>query len=435
MNFLKLKHYDYEEEKRMSFASKAKYVTGALLCAGLVVFGLCSSMLVENVPAGKYIVKQSAISGKLEVWDEPGWKAQLFGQLTSYDRSNQLWFSATKDGQKLAPEYDRSMPIRFSDGGRAKISGSIRYSLPSGKQLEELHKTYRNANAIHNDLIVPMVQKAINLAGPSMTSKESAAAKRNELLAVIEDQITNGAYRTVTEKRVIEDFDGTKKTVDVVIPMKDVKAPNGIARVEESPAAKYGIVFSSFAINDIIYEDRVDKAIQKQYELEMEVQTAMAAARTAEQDRKTAEAAGEANKTKAEWAEKTEAAKQIVQAERDKEMAVITANRELEVAKLQKEQASQIKQATILKAEGEAKAQELIAQARKKMMEADNALQAKLDAWVQVNQAYAEAIKEVKLPQIIMSSDGRANASSATDILDMIKVKTAKDIALDVSVK
>ena len=167
----------------------------------------------------------------------------------------------------------------------------------------------------------------------------------------------------------------------------------------------------------------------------MEVQTAMAAARTAEQDRKTAEAAGEANKTKAEWAEKTEAAKQIVQAERDKEMAVITANRELEVAKLQKEQASQIKQATILKAEGEAKAQELIAQARKKMMEADNALQAKLDAWVQVNQAYAEAIKEVKLPQIIMTSDGKANTSSATDILDMIKVKTAKDIALDVSVK
>ena len=117
------------------------------------------------------------------------------------------------------------MPIRFSDGGRAKISGSIRYSLPSGKQLR-IHKTYRNANAIHNDLIVPMVQKAINLAGPSSTSKESAAAKRNELLAVIEDQITNGAYRTVTEKRVIEDFDGTKKTVDVVIPMRDIKAPD-----------------------------------------------------------------------------------------------------------------------------------------------------------------------------------------------------------------
>ena len=431
----KQKQFNYEEEK-MSFASKAKIAAGITLGICLVVAAICSSLLIENVPAGKYVVKQSVVSGDLEVWDTPGLKWQGLGQLTYYDISRQLWFSATKDGSKLPPELDRSILTRFSDGGNARISGSIRYSLPKGDKLLALHKTYRSADSIHTELIIPMVQKSVTLTGPSMTSKESAAAKRNELLAVIEDQITNGAYRTVIEKRIIEDLDGSKKSVDVNVPLKDSNAPNGIGRVEESPAAKYGIVFSSFAINDIIYEARVQAAIEKQYELEMEVQTAMAAARTAEQDRKTAEATGEANKTRAEWAEKTEAARQIVQAERDREMAVITANRELEVAKLQKEQADQIKQAAILKAEGEAKAQELMAAARKKMMEADNALQAKLDAYVKINEAYAQAISQIKLPQVVMTSDGsKSGSNSAMDILDMIKVKTAKDIALDTTVK
>jgi regulator of protease activity HflC (stomatin/prohibitin superfamily) len=117
-------------------------------------------------------------------------------------------------------------------------------------------------------------------------------------------------------------------------------------------------------------------------------------------------------------------------------MAIITANRELEVAKLQKEQADQIKQAAILKAEGEAKAQELMAQARKKLMEADNALQAKLDAYVEVNRAYADAISKIHLPNVVMTSDGKNSGSNAAmDILDLIKVKTAKDLALDTTVR
>ena len=418
--------------EKMSFASKAKIITGSILLIGVIVIAACSSLIVENVPAGRYVVKQAAISGDLEVWNEPGWHAQNFGDLTYYDISNQLWFSATKDGVALEGENNKAMPIRFSDGGKAKISGSIRYSLPAGEKLIALHRTYRSAQAIHTDLIFPMIQKAITLAGPSMTSKESAAAKRNDLLAIIEDQITYGAYRTTTEKRVIEDLDGSRKTVDIMVPMKDPNAPNGIARVEESPAAKYGIVFSSFAINDVIYDDDVDAAIRKQYDLEMQIQTSMAAARTAEQDRKTAEAAGEAAKTRAEWAEKTEAAKMIVQADRDKQMAIIQAQKNLEVAELAKKEADELKQAMILKAEGEAKAQELMADARKKLMEADGALEKKLEAYVEANRVWATAVANIKLPSVIMS--GSETSSNGLELIDILKVKLAKDLSLDPSI-
>ena len=158
----------------------------------------------------------------------------------------------------------------------------------------------------------------------------------------------------------------------------------------------------------------------------------MAAARTAEQDRKTAEAAGEAAKTRAEWAEKTEAAKMIVQADRDKQMAIIQAQKNLEVAELAKKEADELKQAMILKAEGEAKAQELMADARKKLMEADGALEKKLEAYVEANRVWATAVANIKLPSVIMS--GSETSSNGLELIDILKVKLAKDLSLDPSI-
>lgn len=446
-----MKRYSDEEISVTRFLTWKRSI-GILIVFCVILCAAFSSWIFENVKAGQYMVKQAAVTGELTVWDTPGWKLQMCGDLTAYDISNQLWFSNTKNGVMLPPDKDRSMPIRFADGGKARISGSIRYSLPTGEKLIELHRKYKNCSTIETELVFPMIQKSIVLAGPTMTSKESAATKRNDLLAIIEDQITNGAYKTVVEKKLVKDIDGTSKVVETLVPLKDPEAPNGIARVEESPAKKYGIVFSSFAINDIIYDANVDEAIAKQYRLEMDIQTAMAAARTAEQERKTAEAAGEAEKTKAEWAERKKAAQVIVQAERDKQEALIKANKELEttrinvlrekeaaiiqaqkeleVATLQKQKAEEIKQATILKAEGDAKALELEAQARKKIMEADNALQAKLDAFVKINEGYANAISKIRLPSVVMSSDGKMN-NAANDLIDMLKVKTAHELSLD----
>ncbi len=68
-------------------------------------------------------------------------------------------------------------------------------------------------------------------------------------------------------------------------------------------------------------------------------------------------------------------------------------------------------------------------------MEADGALSKKLEAYVQVNAAYAEAIKSHQgswVPTIVMGGgSGTQTGSSANDLVSLLMVKTAADLGLD----
>jgi len=81
------------------------------------------------------------------------------------------------------------------------------------------------------------------------------------------------------------------------------------------------------------------------------------------------------------------------------------------------------KQKDILEGEGEAAKKRLI-------MQADGALERKLAAWVEVNKQYAEAIKTQKwVPDIQMG--GSTNTNAAQSMIDLLMVKTAKDLDLE----
>jgi len=69
-------------------------------------------------------------------------------------------------------------------------------------------------------------------------------------------------------------------------------------------------------------------------------------------------------------------------------------------------------------------------------MSADGALATKLKAWQAVHMRYAEAIEKQKwVPDIQMGSSPNATGSAATDLIEMLKAQTAKDLRLDMSMK
>ncbi len=417
-----------------------KLIGGIFLLFLVIICWYFFNELVVDVPAGRYAVKQSFGTGELTVYNQPGWKPQMMGDITWYDRSNQLWFSPHKVGDKVV---DHSLPIRFSDGGTAKISGSLRYDLPDGEKLLALHRRYKSAQAIERELLIPVIQKSIQLSGPTMTSKESAAARRNDLLTIIEDQMVNGVYKTTVQRVQVDDLaseDG-KKWVDVLRPVEDKSSPNGIARAEVSPIQSAGITISAVAITDIKYDEQVEAAIKKQYELEMQVQTSKTAAITAAQNAQTAEAEGKAAKTRAEWAAKEAAEKEIVAAERDKKIAETEAAKKLRVAELDKQTAQNEKDAAILRAEGEATAKAKLAEAQKKQMEANGMLEQKLAVYREVNLAWAEAVKSIKLPTVVIGNNGNGQGGSSealAQLLNLIGAKQAADMAgigLDMKMK
>ena len=85
----------------------------------------------------------------------------------------------------------------------------------------------------------------------------------------------------------------------------------------------------------------------------------------------------------------------------------------------------------------EAKAIKTIADAqayeRKALMNADGALQMKLDAYKEVNKYYASALKDKNLvPQIVIGKGGEGATNSSMDLINLLLAKTAKELSIDI---
>jgi hypothetical protein len=257
----------------------AKIVGGVVALLLVVVF---VSNLLTTVGAGEIIVKQNFLDGHLQVWTTPGVHMQNFGKLTVYKRSDQYWFSNKEDEGK---EADDAIKVRFNDGGHGTISGSLRYDLPLDEaKMIALHSTYGSQGAIEHELVKQVVTKSVYMTGPLMSSRESYAEKRADVITFISDQTLHGVYRT-THKQVktTDPISGQEKTVDIVEP-KFGTGPNGIEREEESPIERFGITGYNVTINGIDYDEAVENQIKQQQAAIMAVQQAMVNAKKAEQD-------------------------------------------------------------------------------------------------------------------------------------------------------
>lgn len=248
-----------------------------------------------------------------------------------------------------------------------------------------------------------------------MSSQESAAERRNELLQFVEDQVSNGIYKTQTiQEKQPDPLTGVLKTVSVV---KLVMDGANIARSDESPLKTFGIRTFNPSINEIVYDPVVEAQIQEQQKATMAVTTAAANAKKAEQDTITAGKNGEAKAAEAKWAQEVIKVKEVTAAEQ-----------RLAVAELDTKAAAQTKAKLILEGEGEARKRQLV-------MEADGALDRKLDAYVKTQQFWADAVKNYQgnwMPLVSSGSQGGSQAGSgAMQLLEMMGAKAAVDLGLD----
>lgn len=375
--------------------------------------------LWEHLNADEILVIQSPISGTLTWSKSPGVKWQGFGKVTKYKKRSQFWFSAKSDqGSKM----DESIKARFNDGGHAQISGSIAWEMPlDDEHLTQLHTKYGSHEAIQYQLVRTVVERSVYMTGPLMSSKESSAERRNDLLQYIEDQVQNGVFRTeTTQERQTDQMTGQPKTVNVV---KLIVQNGQIVRSDESPLKTFGIRTFNPSINEVKYDDKVGEQIQEQQRLSMDVQTAIANARKAEQAAITAEKDGQAKAATAKWEQEVVKAKEVTAAEMRKA-----------VAKLDAEAAQLTKQKETLLGEGEAARRRLV-------MQADGALDKKLNVVLEINKYYADAIKNHAGPWVssIVMGNTSGNVASAPGgaaipMIELLTMKAARDLGLDLAI-
>lgn len=386
----------------------------------LIVFFVLSGKMFETVDADEVVVIQDPIDGELHVYiggtATGGLVFQNFGTPTHYNKSSQFWFSKDKD---QGEGKDQSIKIRFNDGGHANVSGSVRINMPLDiPSIIKLHTIYGSEQAIQQNLVRTTIEKCIYMTGPLMSSKESYAEKRNELLNYIDDQATLGIYKTITkDEKVKDELSGEEKTISVV----NIVSRDGIIlRNSASPLHEFNLKLAtgSLALNSIDYDATVEKQIEQQQQATMSVQTAMANAKKAEQDAITVAKQGEASAAKAKWEQEVIKAKLVTEAEQ-----------KLAVQTLATKQAELYKQQQILEGQGEAEKKKLI-------MFADGALDKKLAAWNEERKDAWTAFGAFKgnLVPAYQSGGGNSSNSNAMQWMEIMGMKAAKDLGLDMSV-
>lgn len=125
-----------------------------------------------------------------------------------------------------------------------------------------------------------------------------------------------------------------------------------------------------------------------------------------------------ADAAKAKWDQEVIKAKEVT-----------AAQQRLAVAELDTKSAEQLKRRLILEGEGEgAKRRAIIA--------GDNALQARLDTWLEAQKAYATAIGEYTgnwVPTIQSGPTASGGTTQGINLLELMGAKAARDLSVDLN--
>ena len=398
-----------------------RQVTGVVLAIVLgvmVIVGLLKSF--EDIGPNDILVVQSPWEGKLTWHVTPGVKWQGLGSVEIYKKRAMYTFDAPMEeeivlkGLEGKPDVkvkrktcSDGIAVQFNEGGHGKMCGSIQFEMPLDvTNLNKIHTKFGSQAAVQRNIVETMMGKAVYLSGPLMSSRESYAEKRNDLIFHVEDQVQNGVYKTSQkEVRTKDQISQQEKSVTIV---EIVKGKDGKAeRQEESVLNDFGIKAFAFAINKLPYDAAVEQQIVQQQQIAMDVQTSVADARKAEQRTLTVTEQGKANAAMAKWEQEKINFKEIAEAEKNKQVATLNALT-----------AEQYKKQQILQGEGDAAKKRLV-------MEADGGLELKARTIVEVAKVQAEMLRGTKFVPDIVFGGGNSNVNAATNLTEFMSVLAA----------
>ena len=382
-----------------------KSIFGGLVILLAVVFVACLGRIGEDVKNEQIVVNQFPFTGNMEYWTSPGFKWQWFGKTTHYYKTNQVWFNniSSNDRGDLTTYglENPAFPITYADKGKGFVLGSVRIELPKTEgHLNLIQEHYGSEERLLEELIKPTIGKVILACGPLMTSLESVAEKRNDLIAYATDQLNNGIYATTT--RTVERLNSITNELEKIQQAEIIYDENGNPkRNEESPFVKYGLKVSQLAIADLKYETATNNQIARQREADMDIISAKAEAAKAIQQTIKIEEEGKQRAAEAKWKQEAVKAAEVTKAEQAYEVARLQALEAKEIAKKTREQ-------------GEAEAYA----ARQKVAAGLTPLErATIEKETKIG--VAQALSKIQLPTYVVAGGNGGNGNTAMDAMGL----------------
>lgn len=437
---------------------KLSYTIGGAVAAILFMWIMFSNMFYYN-NAGYITQVTTKLPFQTEkVVSTTGYTWIGFGNYTPWPRQMSVQSVADVASLPKGAEQDglgssliSAFPITFLGGVTATVDANVRVALPEGEPFLQLARTYRTPDNFVLQSIIPVMKSTLQSTAQLMTADDYYSGNATAFRQSFQDQISEGAYvverieKQVKNTRVAAgtaiaqngseqgEFGGDTSTV--VITQKVLNKAGQPIRLERQ-FSKLGVTVADANILNIDpskqFKDRMVNIQKSQADLML----ARQGRQTADEQKKLVTANGEKEVEEKRQITMRDQVERTTNAETEKKLAITTAEREKERSAIEK-QTSQIKyeQAQIDAKTTKEKA-DAEAYAKKAVILADGALTQKLNAWIEGQKVWAGAFATAPVPQMVMGgSEGSTGRQSETaQLMNLVGIKAAKDLMLDMSV-
>jgi hypothetical protein len=406
---------------RFSTSGEAGKSVGKL--AGIVVGIIVAVIFLFNCigynEGGYRTVIESRATGALSVKFTNGFYFTLFGKTTEYP--DIITVSFTKDETSSTVDVE-PIPVRFNDASSATATGVVKFMLPKNEDsMIKLHKDYRNIDNLAITGFKPFVMECLKNSAQLMSSEMHYLGGRSTMSQNFQDQLEGGVYILDTEEKVVTDSVGLEKETKRVYLTKISIDKDGQRERKKSMLTQYAIGITDAVISEVDYEERVDNLLAQKIDATSKTSISKQKLMQAQQEALTAEAEGRKKLVEIEYEEKQNQTKQVISAETD-----------VAVAKQGKLKKQVELEAAILDAKRIKELAEAEAYQKKAVMVADGALEKRLNALIEINKNYADAMgKQALVPQVYFGGGTNGNVPNSAALIDMFTAKTAKELAAD----
>lgn len=404
--------------------SKKKLAAGLLAIVALIMF-LIINPFSNNDGGNRTVVQRT--SGEQFVQFSPGlFYAGFFAKETEWP--NQISVTYTDVKPRLSLE-DNSIEIgkiniMFSDGTKADVTGIAQFILPSDpKDMILLHNTHRTPESLVSKRLATFVQECLQSSAQEMTSDKHYGGGRAQMAQNYQDQLKNGIFISkVVEKILVDPIDHENKRL--YITEVQIDATTGLPKRKPSAIEEYAIGVGVGSITSTDYEEKIDDKLAKIIDAATKSAVSRQELMTAQQQALTAEAEGKKDLVKIEYEQKQEQTKRVVAAQTLVQVA--------EQDKLQQKTQAEAAKYEAMKRQTLA---DVAAYEKRTTIQANGALELKLDTWLKAEQFKWEAFSKFNgnlVPQIQTGNSG-GQTPNALNFMELMGMKAAKDLALDLN--
>ena len=384
----------------------------------------------------------------------PGFHTRFFGQTIPFKKYLTVAFGSR--GADFSASAS-TQEIRFNDSVTAQVTMTARFQLPEDPQLfHGMAVAFRSQNNLSYASLIPVMQEALRNAGRMFSAQEYIGGRGGDFENAVLDQIRNGIFLLdVQEQRmyggaqaITEESSRTiQQDQTVMLTVRVRRDANGLELrkdAEDHPLKKFGIHLVQASLQNVDPDPKFKEKLQEQREAAAQVSIERQKVRQKEEEKKRILAEGEAEKARSKIElEKAQIqkvlaaetrAKEAEQEQRERVTRAETLKREAEVERERKAvelETARLEAQRILElATAEAKSREM-------KMQADNALEQRLAAFVEVSKAYAAAIQNKQLvPSVVIGQDRQGEGAAPTTVQDFIALlmaRAAADLGVAVS--